>query len=380
MRCCLNSTSSFLRANRGHLSHRRAIKLTTRHIHVAGHPVASIIHRGNPEGGIMRNVAFLRVLLFAGLASVLASILPTNAQAELTTWVSGTGNDSNSSSGCQVTAPCRSVGTAISVTNTGGTVFCAGSTGSALVIGSSLSIAQDVTIDCSQGTLASPAGCEGGNAITINAGVKVTLRGLTIYSVDPPGCFPGSIGVDITAGATVRIENCKIFGFSSAGVDVEPNSGLAVVKIQDSTITQNGGGVLVAPTGSATVDFSIDRSRVESNNGGGVKTTTNVFEGQINASISDTSLSFNSGNGVNVVSGSSAQSMMALTRDIIALNGASGVQANGATAGALVDTTLLDGNATGATAALNGGRILTYGNNRIIGNAGSGFTSATPLQ
>jgi len=329
----------------------------------------------------MRNIVFLRVLLFAGLASALAAILPTTAQAVDTlteTWISATGNDANNVSGCQAAAPCLTMAVAMSATLPGGTVFCAGP---ALMIGN-LTISRDITIDCSQGSAANPASCSNEtDAIDINTtGIKVTLRGLTIFGVDAGSCFNQPIGVHITAAASVRIENCKIFGFSSAGVDVEPNSGLAVVKIQDSTITQNGGGVLVAPTGSATVDFSIDRSRVESNNGGGVKTTTNVFEGQINASISDTSLSFNSGNGVNVVSGSSAQSMMALTRDIIALNGASGVQANGATAGALVDTTLLDGNATGATAALNGGRILTYGNNRIIGSAGSGFTSTTPLQ
>ncbi|MGA8495686.1 MAG: right-handed parallel beta-helix repeat-containing protein [Xanthobacteraceae bacterium] len=327
----------------------------------------------------MRNIVFLRVLLFAGLASVLASILPTTAQAGLTTWVSGTGNDSNSSSGCQVTAPCRSLGTAISETTAGGTVFCAGTTGSALVIGSSLTIAQDVTIDCSQGTLASPASCNGGNGIIINAGVKVTLRGLTIYSVDPPSCFPGDIGVNITAAASVRIENCKIFGFSSAGIVVAPSSGLAVVKIQDSTITQNGSGVLVTPTGTGNVSISIDRSRVESNNGGGVKTTTATTSGQINASISDSSVSFNSGNGLNVVSGSGAPNTVALTRDIIALNGVSGVQANGGTSAALIDTTLLDSNVN-ALEAVGGGRILTYGNNRIIGSAGTGFTSTTPLQ
>jgi hypothetical protein len=41
----------------------------------------------------MRNTVSLRVLLFAGLASMLASVLPTAAQANLTeTWVSGTDN------------------------------------------------------------------------------------------------------------------------------------------------------------------------------------------------------------------------------------------------------------------------------------------------
>jgi len=67
-----------------------------------------------------------------------------------------------------------------------------------------------------------------------------------------------------------------------------------------------------------------------------------------------------------------------LTRDIIALNGAAGVQANGATSAALFDDTLLDNNATGATESVSGGTLLTYGNNRIIGTTGSGFTGTAP--
>jgi hypothetical protein len=201
----------------------------------------------------------------------------------------------------------------MSVTLPGGTVFC---TGQDVTFGP-ITISQDITIDCSQGSAASPASCsEGGDGITINtAGVKVTLRGLTIYGVDPPTCFPTHIGVDITAAALVRIENCKIFGFGTVGVEVAPSSGNVIVKIQDSTITQNSSGVLVAPTGSGSVSISIDRSRIENNIGGGVKTDTS--SGAISASISDSSVSFNNGNGLNAVSIPGAQNMLTLVRDVI---------------------------------------------------------------
>ena len=325
----------------------------------------------------MRNMVFLRVLLFAGLASVLASILPTAARAELTTWVSGTGDDNNSTSGCQVTAPCRSLVTAISETNAGGTVFCAGSVGSA-ALGSTLSIAQDVTIDCSQGTLALPALCEGGNGITINTGgIKVTLRGLTIYSVDPPGCFAGGIGVNITAAASVRIENCKIFGFSSPGVEVAPSSGLAVVTIQDSTITQDGGGVLLKPQAGGSIKATFDHVAISGSAGGGIKVDS--AGGPVNLDITDSEISNNAGNGINLV-GSNNTNMLNLSRTVIAKNGVAGLQTNGGTTAALVDTTLFDTNANGATAVVGSGHILTYGNNRIVGGAGSGFTGTASLQ
>jgi hypothetical protein len=46
----------------------------------------------------------------------------------------------------------------------------------------------------------------------------------------------------------------------------------------------------------------------------------------------------------------------------------------------LVQTTLLDQNASGATSIVGGGRILTYGNNSIVGSSGSGFNGPASLQ
>ena len=45
----------------------------------------------------------------------------------------------------------------------------------------------------------------------------------------------------------------------------------------------------------------------------------------------------------------------------------------------MIDTTLLDSNAAGATSVINGGHMLTYGNNRIVGSSGLGFTGTAGL-
>jgi hypothetical protein len=45
----------------------------------------------------------------------------------------------------------------------------------------------------------------------------------------------------------------------------------------------------------------------------------------------------------------------------------------------MIDTTLLDSHAS-ATSVISGGRILTYGNNQIVGTSGSGFTGSASLQ
>jgi hypothetical protein len=310
---------------------------------------------------------------FALLAAVLAFAAPVQAQTpSADAWISPTGNDANQTNGCVWTAPCQSFEAALVAVLPGGTISCTGPT----FTGDSLTISKSVTIDCPGGVVLANA-ITSAPAIAIGtAGVEVILRGLVFQSV--AFSTPPPLGIDITAAAQVRVENCKIVGFTQAGIKVEPSANSLTLKIQDSTISTNSTGILVAPTASAGVSVSIDRSRIENNSGGGVKIDTS--SGPISASISDSSVSFNGGNGLNAVSIASAQSMLTLVRDVITKNAAVGIQANGANAAALVNNTVLDSNATGATSVVNGGRILTYGNNSVIGSQGSGFTGSTSLQ
>jgi hypothetical protein len=71
---------------------------------------------------------------------------------------------------------------------------------------------------------------------------------------------------------------------------------------------------------------------------------------------------------------------VSIKNSIIARNGVAGVRANGATAGVLIATTLLDQNTTGALSVLKGGNIFTYGNNQVVGSQGSNFTSTAALK
>ena len=72
--------------------------------------------------------------------------------------------------------------------------------------------------------------------------------------------------------------------------------------------------------------------------------------------------------------------MLNIIHDVIASNGNAGIQANGTNAAALVNGSVLDSNTAGATAVVGAGRILTYGNNSIVGTPGSGFTGTASLQ
>ncbi len=158
--------------------------------------------------------------------------------------------------------------------------------------------------------------CLGGNGIIIStAGINVTLRGLTIIG---PECTIAPIGIDITAAAVVRIEDCKISRFSTAGVDVEPvrEALMSKYRIRQSTKMLP---VLVAPTGSGSAVMSIERSQIENSTGGGIKATS-ASGGPITVSVTDSSISQNASNGLNQVSGTS-NVVVNLSRDVIASNG-----------------------------------------------------------
>jgi hypothetical protein len=313
---------------------------------------------------------------FALFATMLAGLLfatPLQASGSTTEgWVSGTfGNDSNAATFCQRSAPCATLPAALSVTAPGGVVFCADPPATL----GPVEISQDVTVDCSGGGGLVILTCLGGDGIIINtAGINVTLRGLTVIA---PECTIGPAGIDITAAAVVRIEHCKISGFSTAGVEVAPSAGSVDVKIQDSTINKNAVGVLVAPTGSGSAVMSIERSQIENSAGGGLKATS-ASGGLITVSVTDSSISQNASNGLNAVSGSSGV-VVNLSRAVIASNGLAGIQANGANAAVLVDNTSILNNTT-ALSAVGSGRLFTYNTNRIYGPTGTGFTNSTPLQ
>jgi len=222
-------------------------------------------------------------------------------------------------------------------------------------------------------------------SIIIVAGANgvVTVRGFVLNGLD----FQSNVvGVLINNASQVNIENCLLLNNSSAGIDVSPSiddfpQTLATsinVNIQDSTITGNGAGIRITPTTATPINVVIDKTRINNNSGGGLK-ADGTSGGPITVSISDSSISLNPGNGVNAV-GSSNNVIVNLNNDVIASNGTAGVQANGAGAAVTVNNTSILDNTAGATASVSGGRLLTYGNNRIVGSAGSGFTGTASLQ
>lgn len=294
--------------------------------------------------------------------TVFLHIAPVSA-APFEAFVTSTGSDANP---CNASLPCATIGGALNPVISGGQVICLSPPGMAEGL---IAFSKSVTIDC-PGALTQSAGfigfvMEGNNQV-------FTIRNLTINGTGTSA----NAAIKVTGNGTLIIENCVFENFAGASaLDIEASGALNLV-VTNSRISNSGAGVLIKPTGSVTATFT--GVTIVDNTGGGLK--TDATNGPVSVDISNSTISNNSGNGMNAVGGTIYSNMLNLSHNVIAKNGTAGIQANGALAAALVDMTLLDSNAAGATSAVNGGRVITYGNNRILGSGGSGFTSSLPLQ
>jgi hypothetical protein len=171
---------------------------------------------------------------------------------KIQTFVSSSGNDANTSSGCQMGAPCQTIDRALSVTVAGGAVVCL-DTGSFNV--SPINITQAVTIDCHDRLVAAIPSTEpcAEDGIVINApGGVVTLRDINISGSptslsDQPIC--GQNGIHIEAAAVVNLEDCVTENWSQSGISVTTSANM-VLNVRNTTIRNVANGISFAPTGA----------------------------------------------------------------------------------------------------------------------------------
>jgi hypothetical protein len=291
--------------------------------------------------------------------------IPANAQATRT-WVSGVGNDAGT---CPRTAPCATFAFALPQTAAGGEINCLDPGGFGVV-----TITQSISILC--GTAGEAGVLVSGTAgITIQAGSTgvVYLSGLDIEGLS--GNMNNDAGVYITSARRVTIQNCVIQGFNG-GIIADPTNSMTL-EIKDTTITNNGLGVAIAPQSGTTAYASIDHSLIQNNTGDGVH--ADGFDGgAVLLGISDSSMSLNGGNGL-VVSSGSANAKANVIRDSFVTNGGVGVVANqhfGGNASVIVGSSMFADDLGGAIGLVSGGTVYSLGNNQLSGPPGN---SPTPL-
>jgi hypothetical protein len=202
----------------------------------------------------------------------LITVSPTVGATAQRTFVASTGSDANT---CALTQPCRSFGRAISQTSAGGEVIVLDSAGYGPV-----TINQSVSIIAPAGLYAGIT-VSSGNGIAINApGAIVVLHGLAINGQG------GDNGILVTDADTVRVESCTISHLfdavlarkgalyvqdsiirnnTSTGIQIFSQNADMVATIGNSTVADNGTGVLATASAGTRITVTVSRSTISGN-------------------------------------------------------------------------------------------------------------------
>lgn len=201
-------------------------------------------------------IRFLSAAIFA------LGLVPTCAVAQTAvqrTFVSTSGSDGNVSSSCPAVAPCRSFGTALTVTKSGGEIVPLTSGGYGAV-----TISQSVQIATPPGVYAAITALTG-NGITISAAATdiVVLKGLSI-----DGLGTGTRGISASTFGVLYIEHCTTSNFTDSGVSADI-SGSGTMYVQNSTSRNNQNAGFSFGSSSGLLNVAVENSRSEKNGGYG---------------------------------------------------------------------------------------------------------------
>ena len=285
----------------------------------------------------------VRTLTALALALVLGSL----AQAQATrTWVSGVGDDA---SPCSRTAPCKTFAGAISKTAAGGEISALDPGGFGAV-----TITKSITIN-GDGNLTSIV-ASGTNGININAGASdvIILRSLSLNGIGGLGLN----GVRFNTGAMLVVENCAIYGFSQAGIDLEPAASTTLA-VKNVSITGGATGVKVNGS-SGSVNASLSNVSIRGS-GNGIDALFGTTD------VRDSTISQSSVTGVLAEAGSVTVVNTALTGNNVAAQAQTGATVR------LSNVDVFD-NSTGF--GCGGGTLASAGNNHKKGNIGGGAACA----
>ena len=299
------------------------------------------------------------------LIALLGALLAAPAQAVQRAYVSMNGNDANTATSCQTSAPCRWFATALTVVDPNGEVVAMDSGAYGGVV-----LTQSVSLSAAPGAYAgisvfSSAG------VTINtAGINVVLRGLTINGMG------GSTGVSITNAASVSIENCVIANFSSSGGAGILVNGTVPVRIVDSVLRNNYDGLVLQ--GGATAD--IVRTTFLGNSDVGLYALGNTAGTTTTLVVADT-LVTGSTYGLRAEAGQASATVRAEVTESTLSNSAYGAAALASAGNVLltITDTLVTGNGTGLYQSGAGAILNTLRNNTVTGNTQDTSGTITPF-
>lgn len=231
-------------------------------------------------------------VVLAGALLHLASTQAADAQSFYSeTFVSRSGSDSNT---CATpTTSCLSIGLAFSRTFDQGIVHVIGPVNATMNLNGSAAIDREVTI-AGIGDGARVVGVFRAMEIRPGAGQQIVLKNLEFEAYQSTT----ETGVAMTGAGKLTIKDCSFNGLSVPAVDVRGLGGGRVV-LDNVTITNGAGGVLVSGANGAANTVFVQRSLIDNNAGYAVR-----VDGAANvAVISSSTLSGSGGLDLSLLNG-----------------------------------------------------------------------------
>jgi hypothetical protein len=295
-------------------------------------------------------------------------LLALPAGASPRTFVSAeSGSDSNP---CTRALPCRSFAVAITATDAGGEIDTLDPGGyGAVSITKAISIVSGLG---EAGVLVPP----GSTGIDISAGAsdKVNLRGLFV-----DGAANGAVGIFFHSGASLTITNCVVRNITGTGINFVPDvASTTYLAIADTLAADNDFGIGITPTSVVTANVVLDRVRMIHNSSDGIIVDGALGFGTIKVTLAQCVSANNGRDGINVfVTNLQAAVNMLAVGCTVANNVGTGMdEQGGGIATVRFGSCAITGNA-GSWHVSAGGTLSSYGDNYINGNADGDPAPAT---
>jgi hypothetical protein len=324
-------------------------------------------HQPEHQGRIMKKL----ILLTAWLCAMAFVVIAKPALAAGTNAVSYVSNSGSDSHGCTnpTTDACATFSGALNNTISGGEIDCV----NAGNYGGGFSITQSVTIDCAGAVGFSPGG------IIINgSGIVVRLRNLSING----GGAANFAGINAQNMAALYVEHCVITNNQHDGIYFVPTAGPSQLFVTDSIISANGTNLgnagIAVEAAAGEIVATIERSRIEGNNGIGIYAETNG--GSTLVTVSGTVVSGNQDYNFYVYAPGGAAWVLVDQTEVIGAGSNTGLFVREGGAEILARNTSVFNNGTGLFIG-SGGAAYSYGTNSVNGNSTNGaFTGPVALK
>ena len=286
----------------------------------------------------------------AALVAALAVLPPAPAAAAQRAYVASNGSDANTASSCGLSTPCRGFQAAMSVVDAGGEILALDTAGYGAVV-----VDKSVSIVGNSGFYAGISVSSGAGVTIATPGVDVTLRGLNINAIG------GAMGVTMSAGSSLAIENCVISNFSSAARVVSTG---AKVRVADTTVRRNAAGLVFSDGASAEVV----NSRLVANTGAGLRVLGNNAAAITSISVTRSVSSQNDVGFIAFADTAGATARLSLTQSMASGNTNAGVQSEASgsgTAVVLIGYSTVSQNGIGLAQVNAGSSIVSTVNNVV---------------